>query len=347
MGYQREYIKTLRVGIVGIGSHSYRNVLPALHYLPVDLAALCDVNESLLTKTAAEYGVKNIYTKTEDMYRNEKLDAVFICVSPQLHPRLTCEALDTGLHVWLEKPPATRASEIKTMLKHRGDKVVVVGFKKAFMPSTQKALEILASGNGPVKTILSIYPMSIPIDGKETLETNKTNNWLANGCHPVSMVLAIGGKPKAVTTNLTSEGAGVCIIEFENGAIGNLHLASGSGRGQPNETYMIFGKDAHITIENCGKVTFQRGIPFDYSHIDNYAPPGLDHGAIVWEAQNSLATLENKALFTQGMYGEMKYFCDCVLNGQKAERGSLEFALDVMKVYEAGLISAGKRIELD
>ena len=33
----------------------------------------------------------------------------------------------------------------------------------------------------------------------------------------------------------------------------------------------------------------------------------------------------------------MRYFCDCILEQRAAERGSLEFALEVMKVYEAGL----------
>ena len=38
----------------------------------------------------------------------------------------------------------------------------------------------------------------------------------------------------------------------------------------------------------------------------------------------------------------MRYFCDCILEGKPAEQGSLEFALEVMKVYEAGLRSEGK-----
>ena len=56
MSYQREYERRVRIGVVGIGSHAYRNILPALHYLPVTLVALCDLNAELLAKTAAEYG---------------------------------------------------------------------------------------------------------------------------------------------------------------------------------------------------------------------------------------------------------------------------------------------------
>lgn len=42
----------------------------------------------------------------------------------------------------------------------------------------------------------------------------------------------------------------------------------------------------------------------------------------------------------------MRYFCDRVLAGQPAEKRSLEFALEVMKVYEAGLLSEGNRVDI-
>jgi len=56
--------------------------------------------------------------------------------------------------------------------------------------------------------------------------------------------------------------------------------------------------------------------------------------------------LENMALFTQGMYAEMRYFCEQVLAGQPAVKGSLEFALEVMRVYEAALVSEGERVSI-
>ena len=37
MSYQREFEQRLNVAVVGVGSHGYRNILPALHYLPVRL----------------------------------------------------------------------------------------------------------------------------------------------------------------------------------------------------------------------------------------------------------------------------------------------------------------------
>jgi predicted dehydrogenase len=345
MSYQREFKNKLKIGIVGVGSHAYRNILPTMNFLPVSIRAICDIDLTRAQITASQYGVKAVYKSSGEMYRNEELDAVFLSVSPQLHPQLTCEAFDAGLHVWLEKPPAMRASEIEEMIRHRGDRVAVVGFKKAFMPSTEKVVEIFSTEDySPLRSILAVYPMTIPENGEEVLKENKYTNWLANGCHPLSLMLAVGGKVSAVMVHRSRDGGGVCILEFESGAIGNFHLANGGNSSQPVERFSFFGNKCHSVIDNSLRVTFQRGIPMQYGKTTNYVSGGFDDGAIVWEPQNSLATLENKALFTQGFYNEMKYFCDLVIAGEQAEKGSLEFALEVMKVYEAALLSGGNRI---
>jgi predicted dehydrogenase len=343
MTYQREFVRKLSVAIVGVGNHSYRNILPAMHFLPVKVKAVCDLNESLAAITAEQFGCK-AYTNTAAMYEKEQLDAVFLCVSPKLHPRLAIEAFEAGLHVWMEKPVSLRASEVEAMIEKRKSLVSVVGFKKAFMPSTQKAIEIANSPEyGKMRSMLAVYPMSIPSNGKEILEEGRMINWLGNGVHPLSLMLAVGGDVEAVTVHQSPNGHSVCLLDFASGITGNFHMASGPG---PIELYRFFGDKWHLEIENSLRVKLQRGIPFEYNKTFDYIPEGTDTGAIVWEPQNHLGTLENMALFTQGMYGEMKYFCDCVLEGKTAVKGSLEFALQLMKVYEAALLSGGKTMAI-
>ena len=343
MSYQREFERRLNVGIVGIGSHCYRNILPAMHHLPVKLQAFCDVNLTLAQRTAAEYGVTACYTDTAEMYRCEQLDAVFLAVSPRLHPQLACEAFAAGLPVWLEKPPAMRASQIEEMIKARGALVSVVGFKKAFMPTTRKVIEIFSQPQfAPLRTMLAEYPMALPDNGAEVLKEGHFINWLGNGCHPLSLMLAVGGMVEAVTAHRGRQGGGVILLEFANGVLGNYHLTEGGPL--PHERYAFFGNDCQVVIENCLRVIVNRGYPMRYGYTTDFVPPGLESGAIVWEPQNTLATLENQALFTQGIYQELRYFCDCVLNGTPVEHGSLEFAYQLMQIYEACLLSDGERI---
>ena len=344
MSYQREFERRLNVAVVGVGSHGYRNVLPTLHYLPVRLRALCDRNLELARRTAAEYGAPACYASPAEMYRNEELDAVFLCVGARLHPELACEALAAGLHVWMEKPAATRAAEVEAIMAQRRDRVVVVGLKKAFLPATRKVIEIMASAEcGPLQGMAAEYRLRLPADGAAVLADPRRRNPFADACHPLALMLAVGGEVGAVTMHRTRTQVGACVLEFTGGAVGTFSLVSSPTL--PLERYSFWG-NWHVSIDNGCRVTVRRGIPFSYGRTTSFAPPGIDSGAVVWEPQHTLATLENKALFIQGFYHEMRYFCDCALADRPAQQGSLEFTLHLMRVYEAALRSEGSRVAL-
>jgi predicted dehydrogenase len=347
MSYQRDFERRLRLGVIGAGGHCYRNLLPLLTYLPVELRAVCDADIGKARSTAAQYGAAGVYADHAEMLARERLDAVLIAVSPQLHPQLTRAALEAGAHVWIEKPPAMRAAEVEEMIaaQRASGRIVVVGFKKAFMPAARKAQELLA-GLGRLRSVLGEYAIDIPHDGPAALATGRFTDWLANGVHPLAFLLAVGGEAAAVTVHRGGDGGGACIIEHANGAVGILHLAHGAPRSQVFERYRCCAEQGAVTIEDCRRVTLQRGVPFAYGRTTSFAPPGVDHGALVWEPQNSLSTLENNAWFTQGLYDELMHFCACALDGRAPEHGTLDEALHLMRVYEAALLSGGARIEI-
>jgi predicted dehydrogenase len=345
MSYQRDFEKRLRIGVVGVGSHAYRNILPTLHHLPIQLQALCDTNLDLARRTAPEYGVKNCYATLTEMIAGETLDAVFLCTGEKYHPRLACEAFDAGLHVWMEKPVARRAAEVEEMIRHRGNRVGVVGIKKAFMPATDKAVELFTDGKyGPIRTILGVYPINIPEDGAAALVADQGNPWLANSSHPLGFMVAVGGAVRSVTTYRGRHGGGIVVLDYANGALGNLHLASGGHSSQPLESYLVIGHGAQLTVDNVNRVTLQRGVPFEYGKTTRFVSAGEETGAVVWEPQNTLGTLENKTEFTHGMVGEMMHFCESVLAAVPATRGTLEIALHLMRIYEAALLSQGQPV---
>lgn len=347
MQYQRDAAEKVRIGVVGVGSHSYRNILPTLTYLPVELAAVADVDVARAEATARQYGCK-AYATAAAMYAAEKdLQAVLLCVSPQLHPPLAIEAFRAGLHVWVEKPVATRAHEVETMIAARGDRIGVVGYKKAFMPAVRKAIELIETQGDPLRTVLGIYPMTIPSDGRRVLEEKLPSKWLQDGCHPLSVFLAVGGDVEAVAVHRGRHEGGVLVLQYANGAVGNFHLAHGAPLFQPFERYLFIAGNRSIEIENARKLIYQRGIPFQYATGTSFAGAGLDNGAVVWEAQDGLNTLENKAVFTQGVYAELQHFCESILAGRPATIGTFEFALQIARIYEAALISEGQMIAIE
>lgn len=344
--YQREFDKKVRIGIVGAGSHTYRNLLPALHYLPAELVAVCNRGEDKLNRTLAEYHCPG-YTDPVEMYKKEKLDAVVMAISPQRHAAMACEAMEHGLHVFMEKPASMSVEEIDQMIEvsRRTGKFVVVGYKKAFMPVTQKTKEIVRSDKYPgMSSILGVYPLYLPQDGKKALDEGEVTEWLKNGCHPLSLMLEVAGPVKSVQSLIGESGFGVVHLKFNNGVVGTLHLAAGAKPAK--DEYRVYGDGWSVEIECSHRIRLRRGIPYEYEYTDNFAPAGEIGGDIVWEPMSCQASLENKALYVQGMVQEMQYFCECILKNEAPVTASLDFTRHLTQVYEAALLSGGKEIVL-
>jgi predicted dehydrogenase len=349
LSYRREYDRTLRVGLVGVGSHAYRNILPALHYLPVTLAALCDVDEALARRTADEYDGPPVFTEAGRMYSEVPLDAVLICAGPRQHPDLAVQALSAGLHVWMEKPPGMRAADVEKISAAAGDRTCAVGFKKAYMPAVRKARELISLPEfGDLRSILAVYPMTIPRDGAGVLARGEFTNWLANGCHPLSLLVELGGPVRAVRTvrGPGEHASGAVHLDYANGAIGTFVLAGGAPPGYPIERYDLFGSGRVVSIEDSERIVYHRGIPFDYARQRDFTAPGTETGSISWQAEHRLATLENTGLFVQGMFDELYDFCGAVLDGRPVRSCDLRFALHLMRIYEAALLSDGEPVTI-
>jgi predicted dehydrogenase len=251
------------------------------------------------------------------------------------------------LHVFVEKPLAISVDEVDRMIEAsvKFGKFVVVAYKKAFMPATEKAIEVIRCGKYPgFRSMLAYYPMVLPPNGSEVAEKRTFTNWLGNGCHPLSFMLEVGGPVESLQAVTNARGHGSIILEFRNGVIGTFYLAGGP---QPNEEYHLHGDGWSLKIINSTHVSLNRGIPFEYAYTNNFVPAGDESGSIVWEPQNCLATLENKSLFVQGIIQEMMYFCQCVFDNRQPEKGSLAFARQITQLYAAALISEGRKIKID
>ncbi|MBC8230740.1 Gfo/Idh/MocA family oxidoreductase, partial [bacterium] len=70
-------MEKVRIGFIGCGGFSTGAVYPALHHAPVDLVAVCDLNENLARRNAKWFGADRVYIDRHQMYDNEELDAIF------------------------------------------------------------------------------------------------------------------------------------------------------------------------------------------------------------------------------------------------------------------------------
>ena len=325
--------KRRRVGLVGAGSHAVRNILSSVAFLPFDLVAVADTVAERAERAAALTGAEP-YTSASDMFTEAGLDAVLLVAGARFHARLAIEAFGRGLDVWTEKPPAVSLDEIDQMIAARGDRVAGVGYKKAVMPAMAKVRELLGHG---VRSASATYPNDVPLhlDGPPY----PVHTWLSDGCHPLSALLSVGGPVASVSTHRAAESGSALVLHHTNGVVSVLHLTRGAPVYQPSERYLFVGDGVSVAIENGRRVVFQREIPARYDSDDDFTLGGPDSGALVWEAQDTMATMQGKNVVTQGILPSLLAFDRAMTSRRQPEFGSLEFARQVTAVCEAAQAS--------
>ncbi|MCB0109371.1 MAG: Gfo/Idh/MocA family oxidoreductase, partial [Caldilineaceae bacterium] len=85
----------IRVGLVGCGGIAQSQHLPGyLRTENVEIAALCDVNATLLHRVAEQYGVTACYSDYRELLALPDLDAVDICTAPDSHFPIALAAIE-------------------------------------------------------------------------------------------------------------------------------------------------------------------------------------------------------------------------------------------------------------
>ena len=93
----------LRVAVIGCGRISVRHFLPIKAIEELELVACCDIKPERADAAAKEYGI-NAYYSYEEMFANEQLDAVHLCLPHYLHSKVAIYAMEHGINVLTEKP---------------------------------------------------------------------------------------------------------------------------------------------------------------------------------------------------------------------------------------------------
>ncbi len=109
----------LKVGIIGVGGIAGAHMAGWLDNPNAELVAGCDLNESVLNSWGAKHNIKNLTTKTSDLFNDSRIDIIDICTPNNYHAPLAIEALKAGKHVLCEKPLAPSPDLINEMITAR------------------------------------------------------------------------------------------------------------------------------------------------------------------------------------------------------------------------------------
>ena len=216
----------LRVGQVGLGYWG-RNLARVFDDV-ADLTWLCDASETLREEFARRFPAARLTGDFEEMISSPDLDAVVVATPVPAHYPLARAALEAGKHVFVEKPPAMRVSEMEELigLAEAGGLVLMPGHLLLYHPAVQKLKELVDSDE--LGEVLVVY------GNRQNLgKIRKDENALWSlGVHDLSVILYLIQEEIAEASahghaflNDGVEDVVFCYLRFASGKIAHMHLS--------------------------------------------------------------------------------------------------------------------------
>ncbi len=255
------------VGFIGAGNYASRILIPAFKLAGARL-------QTLVTKSGisgVHHGKKSGFaitaTDLNAVWQDESINIVVIATRHNEHAEQVCAALESGKHVFVEKPLALTLEQLneidavyKYVNKERRDPLqLMVGFNRRFAPLIVKMKALLSAKREPKSIVMTVNAGSIPREHWTQDINIGGGRIIGEGCHFIDLMRFLIGAPiVAHQSVMMGSAAGVYVREdkatitlsFADGSFGTIHYLANGGRVFPKERIEVFCGDAVLQMDN-------------------------------------------------------------------------------------------------
>jgi predicted dehydrogenase len=313
-----------------------------------EIAALCDLSESLAAACAERYGVGQVHTRWQDLL-SEELDAVMILTSGD-HAPIAIAAAEAGRHVFVEKPMALSSNDGARMIEAAQSAGVrlMVGTMKRYDPAYERLLELVGEVRdlrfvrvttleSPFSPYVAHYPLlegdPPPAEIVEALQkaderaldtalgdADEQTRWcyrwilLDNLVHELNALRGVLGEPTEVlSADLAARCASVNMRFGETDC--HLSWVDLPGIARYKQEFAFYAPDQRFTLELPSP--FLRSMPSRL--IVEGGEPGTTHS---WERVEVVS-------FEEAFKRELVEFADCIASGREPRTSGADGLADL------------------
>jgi len=328
----------VRLGIIGLHAGGWHLESWTGSIKGADVVAICDINKKLLNEKAKAFGIKNAYTDYKKMLKSEQLDAVDVAVPNFLHKKISVDALDAGLHVLCEKPPAMTVAEARAMAKAaRGAKKILIYNLQIRLSSAARYLreKVLAGEFGAIYHINVVY-----MRRNKALKPSHCKKELAGGgpvvdlgVHMLDLALHLCGFPK-VTSVLGNTYGGFTRYDIEDFGSAALRLEGGLSLFLCASSFSHIEAEQDVIFEILGSKAGAKAV---------VRPSG--ETLMVFKNEGGIpvnSRVEATLYDLEAFNNHLQHFIDCIRKGKRPLSCSAEEGVELMKILTAIYTSAEK-----
>jgi predicted dehydrogenase len=255
----------INLALVGAGSFAKTTHLPIIKKLENKcvLAAVCSRDGLNALNIARQYGAQIATTNFDDILKEKNINAVLIATRHNLHATMTLRALETGKHVFVEKPLALTEEELARIEDFYGSSsasfpILHTGFNRRFSPHATMLKKIIEKRTNPLLITYRMNAGYMPADCWVHSEEGGGRN-IGEACHIYDFLRFIIGRGYKEVTAKTicpstayyqkTDNFGV-IIQFQDGSIANVVYTAMGNKTYPKELVEIFFDGKIAVLDN-------------------------------------------------------------------------------------------------
>jgi len=335
----------VKVGIIGSGFEADIHAA-AFRIMPeeAEVVAVASPTPGNAETLAKRYEIPRVFTDYREMLKERDIEMVTITAPNRLHAQMTFDIAAAGKHVVCEKPLCMTLEEADEMIDVCKRQGVQLHYAEElfFTPKYVKAREMADQGAfGKVYQVKQSEKHFGPhSDWFWDVDRSGGGVLMDMGCHGIAFCYwFLGRSPiKTVYAQLGTyvhrektkgDDDAVCILEFENGAIG-LVETSWARRGGMDDRTEIYGEG---------------GVTYANLHMGNALPTYSEYGfGYAVEKAPSTKGWSYPVFDEHWNYGiphEMRHFARCV-RGKEEPQATGEDGRVVLEALYAAYASAGK-----
>ncbi|HKX16685.1 MAG TPA: Gfo/Idh/MocA family oxidoreductase, partial [bacterium] len=241
-------------------------LLPALRRVPgVRLRAVATQSGLSARHVGDRLGFERCTTDAGEVLDDPEIDAVVIATRHDVHASLAAEALRRGKHVFVEKPLALSADDLRMVLAAHAvsSRVLVVGFNRRYSPLVRALKEFLGKGR-PLALAYRVNAGDVPPDHWVHDPREGGGRWLGEGGHFIDVLQYLtsadpvevfarrsGAGPSGTSSPPTAAGATLMVtLTLGDGSTATVLYADGADRAASRERLEVFGPGLAATLED-------------------------------------------------------------------------------------------------
>jgi predicted dehydrogenase len=266
-----------RIGIIGAGLWADRAHIPSfLRHPDAEVIAIASRTRERAEALAGKYHIPYVYDDYRELLRHDGLEGVVVIAPNDVHRPIVLDAIRAGLAILCEKPLANTVEDAREMVDAARARGVVnmVAFSYRFDPHCRRIKELIDQG-----WLGDLYHINVNwmvhLDEQYFGRTRPDYAWRYDksvagsgvlgdiGSHVLDLMRWYGGEfarlcgrlttlisertdpDTGATVGVDTDDVAAVTVEYENGAIGVLHL-SRIAPGDPMLKIELFGSRARL-----------------------------------------------------------------------------------------------------